>query len=222
MTSMAQLQLMRLVSPSLPVGGFAYSQGLEYAIENGWVNNPQQLKSWISGCLEAGLACLDIPMLAALYQACKAQDFAKFESLNLELIASRETLELELEDVQMGNALRTLLSQLDEAITAPLSQESMSWTSMFALAGVHWQVALDELADGYLWTWLENQLAVAGKTLPLGQTACQKLLSELLPLLPPARESGLTLPFDQISGSLPALSLASALHETQYCRLFRS
>ncbi|MGY5451515.1 urease accessory protein UreF [Agarivorans sp. MS3-6] len=222
MSSLAQLQLMRLVSPSLPVGGFAYSQGLEYAIENGWVNNPNQLNSWISGCLDAGLACLDIPMLAALYRALAEQDYAKFECLNLELIASRETLELELEDVQMGNALRTLLNQLDANITKPLSDEAMSWTSMFALAGVHWQVELNQLADGYLWTWLENQLAVAGKTLPLGQTACQKLLSELLPKLPTARESGLALPFEQISGSLPALSLASTLHETQYCRLFRS
>ncbi|WP_427977790.1 urease accessory protein UreF [Agarivorans sp.] len=222
MSSMAQLQLMRLVSPSLPVGGFAYSQGLEYAIENNWVNNPKELKTWIAGVLQAGLACLDIPMLAALYEACSEQDFAKFESLNLELIASRETHELELEDIQMGNALRTLLSQLDEGITAPLSDEAMSWTSMFALAGVHWQIELAELADGYLWTWLENQLAVAGKTLPLGQTACQQLLSQLLPLLPEARQAGLALPFENISGSLPALSLASALHETQYCRLFRS
>ncbi|WP_432460416.1 MULTISPECIES: urease accessory protein UreF [unclassified Agarivorans] len=222
MASMAQLQLMRLVSPSLPVGGFAYSQGLEYAIENAWVTNPAALKAWVQGCLEAGLACLDIPMLAALYQAWSIQDYRRFEQLNLELIASRETRELELEDVQMGNALRVLLQQLDADIIAPLSDEPMSWTSMFAVAGEHWQIPLNDLADGYLWTWLENQLAVAGKTLPLGQTACQKLLSELLPLLPPARAYGLALPFEQITGSLPALSLASTLHETQYCRLFRS
>ncbi|WP_026959752.1 urease accessory protein UreF [Aliagarivorans taiwanensis] len=219
---LAQLQLLRLSCPSLPVGGFAYSQGLEFAIEEGWVSNPEQLRGWLQGVLTEGLAQLDLPILARLYHAWQQGDYHEFERWNLRLIASRETAELELEDLQMGRALRELLRSVAPTTFDKLPSEDYSWTAVFAAAGCHWQIPLDALTDGYLWSWLENQLTVAGKTLPLGQTACQLLLNDLLPLLPQARQQGLSLNDSQIAGSLPALSMASSLHETQYCRLFRS
>ncbi len=93
---------------------------------------------------------------------------------------------------------------------------------MFGLAA--WRRDIDERSAllGFAWAWLENQLAVACKALPLGQTAAQRIIERMRPALTRAVETALTLPDDELGPALPGLVLASALHETQYSRLFRS
>jgi urease accessory protein len=81
---------------------------------------------------------------------------------------------------------------------------------------------LNEIAQGYLWMWCENQVAAAVKLVPLGQTAGQKMLLALADVIPAAVETGLQLNDDAIGMSAPGLGIASALHESQYSRLFRS
>lgn len=63
------LNLLRLASPALPVGAYAYSQGLESAVELGWVRDEASLRAWLAGLLTQGLAWLDVPVLARLYRA---------------------------------------------------------------------------------------------------------------------------------------------------------
>ena len=75
---------------------------------------------------------------------------------------------------------------------------------------------------GFAWAWLENQLAVACKALPLGHTAAQRVIEQLRPALVDAVNQALALDDDELGPVLPGLALASALHETQYSRLFRS
>jgi urease accessory protein len=75
---------------------------------------------------------------------------------------------------------------------------------------------------GYAWSWLENLVLAGVKLVPLGQSDGQRLLLRLAEALPAAVDQGLTVPERDIGASLPALALASSLHETQYSRLFRS
>ena len=77
-------------------------------------------------------------------------------------------------------------------------------------------------ANGLVWAWCENQVAAAIKTVPLGQTAGQRILSTAIEIIPKTVECGLKLPDDQIGALAPAFAIGSALHETQYTRLFRS
>jgi len=74
----------------------------------------------------------------------------------------------------------------------------------------------------WLWSWLENQLAVLMKTLPLGQQAAQRLTSELLPLLQQAQQCASDINPQHYGSAAFGLSLASMAHERQYSRLFRS
>ena len=94
--------------------------------------------------------------------------------------------------------------------------------SMFALAAVHWQIPLLDSAMGYLWAWTENQVAAAIKLVPLGQVAGQRILSAALESIPGLIDQGLALAEDDIGALAPGLAISSALHETQYTRLFRS
>lgn len=213
---------MYLVSPALPVGAYAYSQGQEYAVDAGWIESEEGVQQWIAGVLENSLAYLDLPVLLRSYQAWQKQDFIQINYWNDYTKASRETKELLLEDEQLGMALQRLLNSLSINTFQQMLDNTASFVTMFALAGVSWQIKLPALMQGYAWSWLENQVAAATKLVPLGQSQAQRILVVLMPRIPVAIALAKTLAEDDIGSGLPGLALASAKHERQYSRLFRS
>lgn len=221
--SLRKLRLMQLISPSLPVGAFTYSQGLEWAVETQWVTDKDTLKTWIQGVLDNSLYYTDIPLLKRFYAVCDEQDLNRLHYWSNLLIANRETLELRQEEHNRGRALIMLLKELSFPIPddwrSPLQTCQLSG---YAYAAVHWQINLQDAALGYLWGWLENIVLSGVKLIPLGQTAGQQLLAELSETIPVIAEEGLALTDEQIGASCSAMAIASSLHETQYTRLFRS
>jgi urease accessory protein len=216
------LRLMQLVSPALPVGAFAYSQGLEWAVEAGWVSNDREVLEWISGVLYNGQAKLDIPVLARLYKAWQNRDMAIFKYWNRYLLAARGSAELYQEDRHMGRALQRLLQDLMPECCAELSCRNVSFAAMFAVAAYHWQIRLETACAGLLWAWAENQIAAAVKLVPLGQTQGQKIIMQIGEQIPGTVQTGLNVAADDIGAVTPAIAMASARHETQHTRLFRS
>jgi len=221
----ALARLLQLSSVSLPVGGYAFSQGLEYAIECGWIKKYDDVEQWIKLQLKENLARVDLPILRGVMESSKALDWPRFRYLNDLAIASRETKELRLTDTAMGEALYRLLKSLD--FTFPFEgegceKEELSFVSLFAYAAQCWEIPYEETATGFTWSWLENQVAAATKLVPLGQTQAQRLLTLFQPTIAQTIEQAEGTLEDNIGGGLPALAIASALHETQYSRLFRS
>lgn len=216
------LRLMQLVSPTLPVGAFAYSQGLEWATQAGWVSDDRQAFDWISGVLDQGVCRLDIPILARLYNAWQDRDLAAFEYWDRCLGAARGSAELQQEDRHMGQALYRLLCDLmpDHIQDKPIRHPS--FTAMFAVAACNWSIDLESAGMGLVWAWAENQVTAAIKLVPLGQTQGQKLLMSIGEQIPGNVKRGLALASNDIGAVTPALAMASALHETQHTRLFRS
>jgi len=219
-------RLLQLCSANLPVGGFSFSQGLEYATEMSWVNSQQTTFDWIELNLNESIARTDLTLLKRLYQTLENNDFASFKLHNQHLIACRESSELRLADVAMGKALIRLLKQLDSVDSEPYSelfkQSDSSFVSVFAIAAYLFQLDLISAQSGYCWTYLDNQVAAATKLVPLGQTQAQNLLFELSDKVAGAISIANQIEDDDIGASLPRLAMASAWHETQYTRLFRS
>ena len=222
-TELGLLRLLQLVSPALPVGAYAYSQGMEYAVEDRWLKNETEIHDWVIGLLRYSQTFLDVPVLARLYRAWENNNNPGIDYWTAYLYASREAKELQQEDYHLGTALARLLADLDvqpaQAWTQP---NKCCFATVFALACVHWQIKLEQAAIGYLWSWSENQVAAATKLVPLGQTAAQRILSAVMPEIRSAATRGLALTDDEIGSSAVGLGIASALHETQYSRLFRS
>ncbi|HEY5603425.1 MAG TPA: urease accessory protein UreF [Gammaproteobacteria bacterium] len=219
----SSLRLWQLISPALPIGAFAYSQGLEYAVEQGWVHNEDSAAQWITGLINHSLSALDVPLLARLYKAWQAKDMERVSYWNHYLQAARESNELLTEDRQIGSALKQLLSDLKIYQTDQWPEtEPPSFATMFALAAAHWMVTVNETCQGFLWAWSENQVAAAIKLVPLGQTAGQRILTRVIDEIPHAVKRGLELTDEEIGMTAQGLGIASALHETQYTRLFRS
>ena len=219
-TDTALLRLLQLSSVSLPVGGFAFSQGMEYAIDAGWIGDKKQTGQWLEQQLLLSVARTDLPLLRLTMSAADNRDYSHLQQLNDLSLACRETRELRLTDSAMGEAMNRLLLSL--GMPQPLAEQQLSFVVLFGIAAAHWEIAYDSAALGLLWSWLENQVAAATKLVPLGQTQAQLLLGELQPLLPEAIAIAAGIEEDGIGNGLQGLAIASALHETQYSRLFRS
>ncbi|MDP5069270.1 MAG: urease accessory protein UreF [Congregibacter sp.] len=222
----SQLHLLHLSSPALPIGAYAYSQALEYAIEAGWLDG-DALGAWLEDGLMLGIARLDIPILRrtlAVLGEVEAGDSQRNDAVNYwnnRLLASRETAELLLEDQQIGAALLRLLKTLDTP-DLPEFMQPPAYAVAFAIACHRWNIGTDSAMQAYAYSWLENQITAATKLVPLGQSAAQRLLLDLLECIPQACSQGAAVADTDIGLSLSGLAMASCRHERQHTRLFRS
>jgi len=222
-SSFSLLRLLHLVSPTLPTGAFSYSQGLEWAVENGWVHDGSSLRDWLSDLMELSLSCVDIPILSRMYSAVETNRKKEFEEWCALLIACRETSELRMEEQTRGRALAGLLQNLDVPEADHYQQQvNRCQLAGFTLAAVRWNISLRDAALGYSWAWLENQVLTGLKIIPLGQTEGQRLLLQFNECIAGTVEHGLTVEDDDIGSSAQAFGIACSLHETQYTRLYRS
>jgi urease accessory protein len=211
---MSLARLLQLASPTLPVGAYSYSQGLEAAIEAGIVTDAASAERWIGDVLQYSVASLEAPLL---YRMMSEPESAP--ALNAFFLATRETAELRAETAQMGHSLESLLLDLGKH---KLEIEEIAFPTAFASAAVYWKLEPREALVAYLWAWLENQVMAAVKAVPLGQTAGQKMLLSLGARLEAAAGEAMSMREEQWSNFTPGLALLSSRHETQYSRLFRS
>lgn len=217
------LRLLQLSSAVLPIGAFAYSQGLEGAIERGWIPDEAALVRWLGGVGGHALASLDLPLLFALHEAWLAADDERACALSELLLAQRESRELREQDEQIGSAFVALLTNLGvPGVEHYRGSPLVSYAFAYARGAVHFAVPPLAMAHAYAFAWLEQQIGAAARLVPLGHMACQRSLSQLLEHVPSWIEHARTLPSERIGALTPALAMASAWHETQYSRLFRS
>jgi urease accessory protein len=216
----ATLRLWQLISPTLPVGAYSYSQALEYVIERGTVRDEPTTLTWLRELLHHGLAALDLPVLLRVHRAWTGGDAAAVAHLSRELQARRDTAELRFEDMAMGGALAQLLANLGEPL--PAGATKLPFACAFAVACANWRIAEDEACAGFAWAWCESQVAAAVKLVPLGHTSGQRILLALGAEIGSAVAAAAALDDAEIGTTLAGLAIASALHETQYTRLFRS
>lgn len=218
------LRLWQLISPTLPVGAYSYSHGLEYAVNADWVDDSETALNWIDGVALSVIARLELPVAARIYNAWIAEDLEAVRRWNRFVMASRESAELRAEDRQLGDAMLKVLPALgvDRLENVWEAGEPLSHVCVFACACATWRIGREQMARAYLWTWVDNQVAAAVKLVPLGQTAGQRILSQILERIPEAVDIGLALEDFSIGACAPGLAIASARHENQYTRLFRS
>ena len=208
---MSLAKLLQLASPTLPVGAYSYSGGLEAAIEEGTVHDAASAERWIGDVLEFSVARMEAPLLLRMMKDPKAW--------NEMFLASRETAELRAETVQMGYSLNRLLKDLG---VGEVPVEEPSFPAAYAHAATHWKIEPEAALQAYLWAWIENQVMAAVKAIPLGQTDGQRMLLSLGNDLQDFSRKVFFLKDEDMGNFSPGLALLSSRHETQYSRLFRS
>jgi urease accessory protein len=225
MQATSLIQLMWLASPALPIGGFSYSECLEAAVDSARVATESEASDWLLDQLELSLARSDLAVLAQAIPAWQSADTPRIAALNAWVLQTRESSELRAQTEQMG---RSLLEWLRNHTTATpdhiqlLADLQPSYPMAFALAAASTQAPLRECLLAYAFGWAENMAQAAIKSVPLGQSAGQRILSTLAAHIPAAVEHALTLPDEARQAFSPMLAILSARHEVQYSRLFRS
>jgi urease accessory protein len=204
---MSLARLLQLASPTLPVGAYSYSQGLEAAVEAGIVKDAASAEAWIADALSFSVGRFEAPVLWRMMQG---------EALNDFFLASRETAELRAETLQMGHSLKALVEELG---LGGVPVEEPSYPTVYAFAVERMMLDRRDALIAYLWSWLENQVMAAVKAVPLGQTAGQRILLSLGNKLEQIADEAQVV---SLSNFVPGLAMLSTRHETQYSRLFRS
>ncbi len=224
----ATLRMLWLASPTLPVGGFSYSEGLEAAVDAGCVRDEAQALDWLRGQLQLTLARSELPALLRAHAAWRALDVDGLRQVNDWVLATRESAELRQQSLQMGRSLLAWLHGLQPRHPAlPLAAQlppAVCWTPAFALAAHALELDAAQAAQALAFSWLDNQVQAALRCVPLGQSAGQRLLAALTPELPAALRQAQALAgdIDRWQSYSPRLAILSSRHETQYSRLFRS
>lgn len=214
---------MQLASSALPVGSFTWSQGLEWAVEIGWVKSVDDFSYWQIQQMEQNFFTVDLPLLARLYRACEQDDLDAARRWNAYLLACRETRELRDEERSRGTAFTRLVTDWE----ADCSRE---WRTLFADSqlcgmawlGVRWKIPLTELALSLGYSWIESAVMAGVKLVPFGQQAAQRLIIALCDRYAQGLAQALATPDASLGSATPLAAIASARHETQYSRLFRS
>lgn len=221
--------LFQLASPALPVGGFSYSQGLEAAVAESLVSNESDAQAWISGILTGPFASAEGALWVVLHRAWQSGDLEQVKHWNHWFWASRETHEFRMETEQMGWSLVKLAQQLCWGDPAELdvlaSIRPVTYPCAHAYACS--KQGVDEVSGltAYVFSWLENQVMAAMKSIPLGQVSGQKILQQAAALIPSVIATCLDRAHAQpppINTFSHQLAVLSSRHETQYSRLFRS
>jgi urease accessory protein len=221
---LALSRLLQLASPMLPVGAYSYSGGLEAAIESGTVHDADSARLWIEDVLDLYLARFEMPILYRLYRAWAEE--GDVEDWNARFRAGRDTSEGRAETIQMGGSLALLLRDLggfpEEELARLQAMAPVTFPLAYAFATANWAIPAEAMLHAYAWSWLENQVGVAMKTVPIGQVAGQRILAAVSAGIPAIVERAIDSPDNAISNFAPGLTLASCRHETQYSRLFCS
>ena len=219
------LQLIWLASPALPVGGFSYSEGLETAVERAGVTTEALAGDWLRDQLHLSLARGDLAVIAQAIPAWRSGDVARILELNDWVLQTRETSEMRAQAEQMGRSLLDWLRNHDGANAqhiAACAQMQPTYPVAFALAASQTAAGVRDCLLAYAFGWAENMMQAALKSVPLGQSAGQRMLASLASDIPAAVEAAILLPDGERQAFSPMLAILSSQHETQYSRLFRS
>jgi urease accessory protein len=227
-------RLLQMASQAFPIGGYSHSQALEAAVECGLVCDEASVLQWIKDVLLFSVGSYEVPCLlemSAAWEEMSAAGCRTLGRLNEEFLATRESAELRSATVQMGFSLRALLAVLPELPDGlietlkgiPEPSLPCVWSG---LAGA-WSIAPADSVTAYLWSWAENQVLVAMKSVPVGQSSGQRILlkvgvviEELARRAQPGDDAAdARMPRSNFA---PGLAILSSRHETQYSRLFRS
>ncbi|HEY9887146.1 MAG TPA: urease accessory protein UreF [Candidatus Obscuribacterales bacterium] len=227
MTASAQLlTLLQLASPTLPVGAYSYSEGIETLAAQGKIATGDDLQRWLCDELTWGSIRVETAIMGWVYEAAARPDMAPILGWNDWLSAFREAEELRSQSWQMGRSLLRLFADLDPTDGAQLPPELRTGNCHFAIAyglvAQAWAVPLPEATLAYLHSWAANLISAAVRTVPLGQTEGQRLLRQLAAPIQQSCGDIAAMTAADVSACGWGVALASMQHETQYSRLFRS
>jgi len=220
------LPLLVWLSPSFPIGAFAYSHGIEWAVEAGDVRDAGTLEAWAADLIEHGGPWSDAVLLARAHDATSADDTPALDAVAELARALAPSRERRLETIQQGNAFLAAVRAAwpCDAFTrcAQALGERTALPVAVGVAAAGHRIALGPTLEAYLLALATNLVSAAVRLVPLGQTDGIRAVAALVPLIRITAARAALASLDDVGGCALRSDVASMRHETQTTRLFRS
>lgn len=219
-------QLLRIwLSPSFPVGSFAYSHGLEPAAARGLVSTADDLADWLAALIDHGSVRNDLILIAEAHDAIAGDDAARLATVNAMALALQPSAERHLETTQQGASFATTISAAwpCDAIANLRAVESLiAYPIAVGVAAAGHAIPKRDALSAYALAFAMNIVSAAIRLAVMGQTDGQRVLARLMPAIDRQAEAATHLTMNDLGGAAFSSDLASLEHETLYSRLFRS
>ena len=215
-------RLMSWLSPAYPVGSYAFSHGLEYAVEAGLVHDRDTARDWIATIMAHGSGFADLVFVGSAWES-GTENLAELNELAR---AFQGTLELRLESTAQGRAFVSVTASAwpcdaIETLAKIPDNEVVYAIAVGAVSANHGISRVDTMT-AYAHAFAANLVSAAVRLIPLGQTDGQRITAELMPVCIASVERAAATSWQDVSASTPMVDIASMKHEHQYTRLFRS
>ncbi|RFB79198.1 urease accessory protein UreF [Methylovirgula sp. 4M-Z18] len=219
-----ELPLFLWLSPAFPVGAFAYSHAIEWAVECGDIADGVTLENWLKDLLEHGAPHNDCILFAQAWRFVRDGGDAELRELNDLAIALSPSRERHLETIAQGNAF---LSAVRAAWPCKALQDlafdgDVAYPVAVAVAAAGHGFALRVSLEAFALALIANLVSAAVRLGPLGQSEGQRILRALTPHCRALADFAEAATLDDLGGAAFRSDIASLKHETQYSRLFRS
>ena len=219
-------RLLAWLSPTFPVGAFAYSHGLEWAVERGWIRDQATLAEWLRDLVTRGAIRNDMVLLSEAWRCAGARRRAELAEVNALALALQPSAERHLETVTQGNAfletMRAAWSHEELDHVAKIVTPDVAYpVAVGATAAVH-GVALFETLNAFGLAAVSNLTSAALRLCAVGQTNAQRTIAALMLDIAACAAASAQSTLEDLGGAVYRSDIASLAHETQYTRLFRS
>jgi urease accessory protein len=222
----AHLPLMVWLSPSFPVGAFAYSHGLEWAFECGDLHDAETLRDWLEALVSHGSLRNDLILFACAARAIEAGDETALAEIAELALALANSAERRLETVTQGNAFVAALRAAWPCDAIERLKRvwpgDVAYPVAVAAASAGHALPLAASLEAYGLAFVANLVSASVRLGIVGQTDGQRLTAGLVPAVQAAAAAAEPATLDDLGGCAYRSDLASLRHETQYSRLFRS
>ena len=219
------LPLFIWLSPAFPVGAFAYSHGLEAAVEAGDIADATSLAAWIDDLVRFGSLRGDALLMAEAWRAAQASDLSALVEINELALALAPSRERHLETSAQGNAfVMALRASWPHPLLDALAgaAENIAYPVGVGVAAAAHGIALATTLDAFLVAFTGNLVSACVRLGPVGQTDGQRVIAGLVPALRDLAGFALHNGLDALGSIALRSDIAAMRHETQYSRLFRS
>ncbi len=208
------LTLAQWLSPAFPIGAFAYSHGLEQAIQSGRIETPDGLQNWLADVVQHGSGINDCILLRAAYASSSAEELEQINQTAFAFMASSERrLEAELQGAAFCKTAASIWGATLQDLSYPVA---------VGRAAAHLSIDVQLTAAMYLHAVLSNLISAAMRLMPLGQTDGQRILAELTALCENIAADSAAHCLNDLSSSAFLSDIMAMQHETLQPRIFRS
>jgi len=217
------LTLTTWLSPAFPIGGFAHSHGVEWAVESGDAVDMEGAMDWIVDLLLFGSGRDDAILLGSAHRATATGDDALLASTAETALAAQPSAERRLETTALGNAfVKAVRAAWPTPALERLPKGDTAYPVAVGVAAAGRGLPPLATIEAFLGAFVSSLVSAFIRLGPIGQTDGQRIVAALIPDIRRVAMESLVADLDDLGGCAFRSAIASMRHETQYTRLFRS